>query len=147
LSNPRLITSLLNPCEQLLQHSRLLLRLQAQLDALIEPGLAGHYRIQNLRDGSLFLQTDAPVWATRLRYILPSLLERLRAVPGLEQLRDIQFSVSAPPPSNRHTVSRAAQLSPAAAQLLRDTADAIADPQLQQALRRLARNVPNDDTD
>lgn len=127
-----------SPYGRLIERSRLHIDLQARLESLLAPGTIGHYRVQNLREGILILQADSPSWASRLRFELPRLLEQLRAMPGLQQLRDIQIRV-ATASQPRPMPLRRAHLSQQAAAVLESAADATQDPQLREALRRLAR--------
>lgn len=116
------------------------------MESIIGPELSRHCRIQNLRDDSLILQTDAPIWANRLRFALPALLEQLRAQPELQQLRDIQVRV-VPNEAPRAKSRARAHLSTTAAALLRHAAEGTADPALREALRRLADNGKKDEAD
>jgi hypothetical protein len=141
LSPARTLSSLLNangPYGRLVERSRLHRDLQSRLESILGPEIAGHYRIQNLRDGVLILQADASSWAARLRYELPRLLERLRATQGLQQLRDVQVRVTVPD-QPRPKTQRRARLSREAATVLESAAAATQDPQLRDALQRLAR--------
>lgn len=126
------------PYGRLVERSRLHKDLQLRLESILGLDAASHCRIQNLRDGVLVLQADASSWAARLRYELPRLLERLRATPGLQHLRDIQIRVAVPDrPVSKP--SKRARLSKEAGAILESAATAIQDPQLREALQRLAR--------
>ncbi len=142
MSNTRTLASLLTdpqgPYGKLIERSRLYHKLHAQLETHLGRDIAAHCRIQNLREGLLLLQVDAPSWAARLRFELPRLLVRLRATPELSQLRDIRVRVVPNEPPRAHS-SRRAQLSDKAAAVLDEAADGTSDPQLRNALRRLAR--------
>lgn len=141
MSTTRTLSSLLRdadgPSGQLFARTRLHRELQSCLESILGPDLASHYRIQNLRHGILVLQADAPSWAARLRFEQPRLLQRLKDVPALQQLRDLQIRV-APPEQPRPRAVRRAQLSREAAAVLDSAASATADPQLRAALQRLA---------
>lgn len=142
MSTVRTLSNLLSDANsqfgRLLERSRLHRSLQMRLESLLGAEIAAHYRVQNLREGTLILQADASSWAARLRFELPRLLERLRATPGLQQLRDIQIRVAVPD-QPRPKSSRRARLSEEAAAVLESAADATQDAQLRDALRRLAR--------
>lgn len=146
MSNTRTLSSLLTdphgPYGSLIERSRLYHNLDTRLAAILGPELSSHCRIQNLREGCLQLQTDAPSWAARLRFELPRLLEQLRTIPALQQLRDIRIRV-VPPEAPRAVPARRAKLSRTAASILEHAADAVTDPELRDALRRLARQGQN----
>ena len=123
---------------RLIERSRLHRELQSHLESILGPDISSHYRIQNLREGILILQADASSWAARLRFELPRLLERLRSIHGLQQLREIQIRIAVAdhPRSNS---SRRARMSKQAATVLENAAEVTPYPQLRDALRRLAR--------
>jgi hypothetical protein len=96
-------------------------------------------RVANIKNGdTLLLQTDSPVWATRLRYQTPKLLETLRNTPEWGSIQHIRIQVrpAAHPPRSRP--SRRINLSHQNATLLRTTAESLTDPRLKSALLRLA---------
>ena len=63
---------------KLLARAEQLARLDALLAELLEPGLAPHVRVANVRDGCLVLVTPVAPIATRLRMLAPTLLEQFR---------------------------------------------------------------------
>ena len=142
MSTTRTLSNLLrdanSPYCGLIERSRFHRDLQLRLESILVSDMAGRYRIQNLREGILILQTDSSSWAARLRFELPKLLERLRATQGLQQLREVQVRVT-PPDHPRSNTSRRALLSREASAILESAAASIQDPQLRDAFRRLAR--------
>jgi hypothetical protein len=80
---------------------------------------------------TLVVFADSPVWATRLRYEAP------RILPGTG-FRNLRVRVAPPAATVRPAVRKAPSLPGAAAALLRETAAAVADPDLAAALLRLA---------
>ncbi|HEY0634530.1 MAG TPA: DUF721 domain-containing protein [Gammaproteobacteria bacterium] len=146
MSKSRTVASLFSdpngPYGKLIERSRLYHTLHTRLESVLGQEIASHYRIQNLREGLLLLQADAPSWASRLRFELPRLLDQLRASPELRLLRDIRVRV-VPPEVPRAPRVRRAKLSSKAASVLEGAADATEDPQLRDALRRLARRGKN----
>ncbi|HEY0722341.1 MAG TPA: DUF721 domain-containing protein [Gammaproteobacteria bacterium] len=141
MSNTRTLSSLLTdphgPYGKLIERSRLYHNLHTQLESFLGRDIASHCRIQNLREGILLLQADAPSWAARLRFALPRLLEQLRTTPELGRLHEIRVRV-VPTEPPRPAKSRRAKLSSAAAAILDNAAAGTPDPQLRDALRRLA---------
>ena len=135
------LSVILTRCSQLVAHSRQLTRLQRLLANALPADLAHHCQVQNLRGATLYLQTDSSVWANRLRYLRPALLQQLQ--PELGTLHDIQVTVApvqATPPHSK----RRAKLSDSAAQILLETAESTTDPQLRAAFKRLAGNTQRD---
>lgn len=140
MSTAHPLSALLSRSSHLLEHARLLGRLQKQLESLLPADLSAHCRVQNLRNGSLFLQADGPVWANRLRYQLPALQQQLTRLVKQEPLRDIRVAV-VPAQAAPHPLKRRATISSESAQLLQETANSTADPQLREALQRLANHA------
>jgi hypothetical protein len=102
--------------------------------------LARHCRAIQLTNGVLTLQSDSPVWVTRLRFIGPRLLETLRRHPELGAAREIRIKVAPPVVTDvaRNPLRPLPRLSPAGAAHLRAAASTITAPDLRAALLRLA---------
>ncbi len=144
MSKPRAITELLadhfsGPLEQAILRGKKLQQLSRLIQNLLEPELAGHCHLLNLRQGSLIMACDSTVWATRLRYQTPPLLQAMQQHAGLNDLGDIQIrvkpAVQAPPLQAKRRVT----LSTEAANCVQQCAQSVNDPALSRALERLAR--------
>lgn len=86
----------------------------------------------------LTLHADSPVWATRLRYLAPTLVSLLQSEP--EVLRRVRVRIHVPNP--RRSVRRqAVRRSDVAAAVIRDGAETIDSPALREALLRLSKAV------
>jgi hypothetical protein len=114
----------------------LLARVRAVLRAPVRP----HCIAASLKAGELVVTMDSPVWATRLRYAEETLRCAL-APAGCERVR-IRVR---PPGAGVYTPGGRAlgpcprRLSPRVIAHLLEAADGISEPELAQALRRLAR--------
>lgn len=143
MSKPSTVIELLGnqeaaPWARAMQRGKKLQQLSRWVQSALDAELAKHCQAINLRGNTLYLATDATVWATRLRYQLPSLLRSLQERHELRDLRDIQVRVipaTAAAPSKPH---RRASLSAESADCLQQCAEAVADETLSSALRRLA---------
>lgn len=109
--------------------------------AEISNDLEEHTRIANFRDGYLIVECDSAAWATRLRYILPDITQKLLKHPDLRDLTHIEWNIQ----PLFHTPN--AQLSPlppllssASAALLKNAAGNIHVKPLQEALLRIAKH-------
>lgn len=109
--------------------------------AEIPSDLAEHTRIANFRDGYLIVECDSAAWATRLRYILPDITQKLLKHPDFRDLTHIEWNIQ----PLFHTPNT--QLSPlppmlssASAELLKNAADNIHVKSLQEALLRIAQH-------
>lgn len=100
----------------LLQHAALLTQLQQLLAASLDPGLAAHFQVANLRQDRLVLLASSPAWATRLRMQSADVLAILRR-RGYPQLDEVEVRVA--PLTERPAPKTARKaLSPAAEQAL-----------------------------
>ena len=107
----------------------------------ITEDLAAHSRIANFRDEYLIIVCDSAAWATRLRYILPEIRQKLRQYPDLHGLSHIEWSIQPHFHSTTPSLSRLPPLlSSTSAQLLKNTAGSIPIKSLQEALLRIAKN-------
>ncbi len=113
-----------------------------------------HFQVVNINQHTLFVMTDTPVWATKLRQLAPVLIELLhkkrhnrayninlgQLIP--ETIRHIQVltrpgqMVSTPP---LRTIQNQRNISAQVATWLTQTADYINDAELSQALHRLSQ--------
>lgn len=143
MSKPRAITELLannfsGPLEQTIQRSKKLHQLTRWIQNILSPELAAHCHVQNIRNSSLIMACDSTVWATRLRYQTPTLLETLRRDAGLNDLIDIQIRVQPAEQPPKQQTKHHATLSTDAAYCIQQCSESISDPELRRALERLA---------
>jgi len=91
-----------------------------------------------LNGTTLVLFVDSPVWASRLRYQSPVLLRQLRERGiTVDQLQTRILPARGVATAKRQKPNL---LSEQSAELLRQTAEAIGEGELQEALRRLSRH-------
>ena len=76
-----------------LSHARLLLQLQNLLAGSVDPSLANHFQVANLRQNRLILLTPNAAWSTRLRMETSNLLEILHRA-GHADVRTIEIRVA-----------------------------------------------------
>lgn len=60
---------------------------------VVGPAMAGHARPRSLRDGTLVVVVDDPVWAAELRWLEPELVRRIEAVAGASVCRRVEVRV------------------------------------------------------
>jgi len=123
----------------LYHHALKLIELQNQLKALIPAPLDEHVTIANCRNGILTVHTDSAAWAARLRFEVPSMLEKLNDISPDAHLQTIRIKVR---PSERIPAPaiRKLSISDDTARLLRDVAESLSDPELRASLLRLSRH-------
>lgn len=141
MSKPRSVRSMLSGSggvQRLLDRAQRLAELEKRVLASLPSSLAPHCRVANLRSGVLVLLTDSAALNSKLRFLLPRLTSQLRSEPELAELTRIELRV-APLASPRASRPVQRTLSDSSAELLRSSAEATTDPELRQALQRLAR--------
>lgn len=115
-------------------------RLDAVIQAAMPDELRTHWRMGRLTAGTLALFADSPVWAARLRYLAPVLIERLAGRPGGPAIQAIRVRVlvtGAVVPS----VKRAGTaISRPVSDYLRQAADSCGDARLRTVLLNLSRH-------
>ena len=121
---------------------RLAADLERRVLACLPADLAAECRVGGISEGRLRLLAPTPAWAARLRFEAPRLLKSLHS-HGKTAISEVQVRV-VPPAAARPAPLRQVRLSAANARLLEQTARAIADPRLAQALARLARRGSRD---
>jgi hypothetical protein len=100
----------------LLQHAGRLTQLQQLLAAALDPALAAHFQVANLKQNRVVLLASSPAWATRLRMQAADVLAILRR-SGHPEVVEVEVRVApltappAPKPGRK-------ALSPAAEQAL-----------------------------
>jgi hypothetical protein len=112
--------------------------LQRRVRRALDPELRTHCLHAIFDGGRLTLVSDSPVWASRLRFGAPGLMAAL-GVEGLAvkevRVRVVPQAAVRPGPARRPALT----LSPGVVAHLLGAADAMDDPDLAAALRRLAR--------
>ncbi len=118
--------------------ARALMAFERQVLVCLPQDLAANCHVAGVRDGCLRLIADSAAWAARLRFQEPLLLKALNQ-RGTHEVRRIHVRVS--PREQAHSLpKRKLKLSAENVQLLVQTARALEDPRLAQALLRLARH-------
>ncbi|AIZ33945.1 DUF721 domain-containing protein [Pseudomonas parafulva] len=130
------------PLRLLLNQAERLEHLQRLVESQLQPAAREHCHVASWRDGCLLLVVTDGHWATRLRYQHKRLLTALRGMDAFGNLQRIRFQVQPPVAAPKRPI-HASELSPQAAQSLRETAEAIEDPKLRAALERLAAHAPD----
>ena len=123
---------------RLMARARELQRLERTVLERLPQPLREHCRLANLRDGTLVLQADSPVWGARLRYSAPSLLRELARGGGVPRLRRIEILVRPTRVTLVRQRSEPRTIGAHSARLLREVAASTEDPDLRQAWSKLA---------
>jgi len=138
-STPRPLADILTHCTSIRRLQRRAdeqARLLAKVRSLLPPPVDSHCVCADWTDKGLVLVADAPVWATRLRFLAPRVAESLPELPAKTSVQVKVWPTDALPARPRD--GRKLQLSARNARMLRQLADAVLDPELSRALKRLS---------
>jgi hypothetical protein len=136
----KLLTGEKSQVADLVTTARKLRRLNHFLASVLDQPLTNHCQIARFEGDLLVLNADSPVWASRLRYYIPTLLTQLKQnIPDLQGLKTIKITTTPPLPRPVAAPVKQRQISETAADDIQAMADTIADPDLREALLRLAR--------
>lgn len=129
----------------LLEKAQHIHALSQLIQQAVDPSCADHIILANLHQDTAIVATDSPAWLTKVRYQGPAILDCLRQQGGLSHLRKVQFKIQPHATLQNHLGQSARRpiLSPANAEILKTTADCIADQDLAEALRRLSQRAKN----
>ncbi len=158
----KLINEQINP--RFLQQAKMLSKYTALLREILPPECLAHVEVANIRNQSLMLIADSPVWATRLRQLSPQILQALTK-PDSSKLfshseaaaRIHHVQVSTRYKHSRHSAAdqnttgaganqvpdrQAPEISKRTAELLSQSASSINYQPLKTALLKLASHAP-----
>jgi hypothetical protein len=113
---PELLSDSGSSLGSMLRHARLLRRLQARLAEFLDPELAAHFQVANIRQNRLVLIAPSAAWVTRLRMQAPEALRSLQQA-GYPEIESIDVRV-APLAEIRSDSRRRRPLTPAARRAL-----------------------------
>lgn len=123
---------------QLMARARELQRLEKVVLDRLPQALQAHCRMANLREGTLVLQADSPVWGARLRYSVPNLLRELSRTGGMPRVKRIEILVRPTRVTLVRHRNEPRRLGARSALLLREVAASTEDPDLRRAWTKLA---------
>lgn len=126
--------------QRLIKQAQALQVLEDRLSEHLPPLLKLHCKVAAIHDDVLVMNASSAAWATRLRYLAPSLL-RLLQQHALPQLRAIRIKISLPEIAPLAKPAFRPRLSMKSAKYLKNAARATADPALRSALLRLAKRA------
>jgi hypothetical protein len=123
---------------RLVSQARVLMSLEKTLQELLPEPLKAHCRLLAIRENTLVLAADSPVWAARLRFHVPQLVKQFNRSQTVK-LRTIQIRVrpaerNIPAPRRKSMPKRSKSSTTA----LQQVAQTVSDPGLKTALLRLA---------
>lgn len=125
----------------IVQRVGLLRALDEALRDCLPAECSAHCRATALTDGTLFLIADSPVWRARLHFYSSRIISHFNGLGKFSVARvKIRVGHGLEPPPIEREQGPARTLPAATARAFRQLADDTGDPELQRALRRLARH-------
>ncbi len=137
-----------------LQQTQKLAQFTKILRAVLPVECLNHVKVANIRNQTLMLVTDSPVWTTRLRQLSPQILQFIQEnMPALNSpsnktdlIHHLRISTRYQPGGrNADSVQKKSrkklQVSQKTAKLLSQSADDLEENSLKQALSRLAAHA------
>lgn len=124
---------------ELVTHARQLGHLSDIIQAMLEPSLADHCHLAHFDGSRMVIVADSPAWATRLRFSVDTLVSQLQQYSNkFHRLSKIEVAVRPQLPDLPQVNVVERTISVEAAQYIEESADSVEDPDLKQALQRLA---------
>lgn len=128
----------------IIRHGKRLRRFNNLLQTLLPAELKAHCQLANIKGNTAVIHVSSTVWATRIRYQIPFILNKLQDDDIGRQITDIEIRVH--PGSarvKREKTVRRASMSKEAALSVQRCAASVDDAKLRSALERLARRKDN----
>jgi len=122
----------------IIRHTRQLEYLTRCLHQCLDPAAATHCVVANSIGGQLVILADSPVWASRLRYMAPTIAGQMSACLPDALEPDIRIIVHPRDPSPAPARVHPNALSENSAASIRETAETLEDGKLKASLLRLA---------
>ena len=111
----------------------------------LPPECENHFHVANVKNKTIVIVADSPVWTTRLRQLGQLILEAMKN-QSREDLHHVKVITRHGPIADKHDpkiIRR--QLSPTAGNLLEQTASYLDDEELSNALLKLSRHKAQTD--
>ena len=125
---------------ELVTQARQLGHLSDIIQAMLDPSLADHCHLAHFDGSRMVLVADSPAWATRLRFSVDTLVSQLKQYSNkFHGLSKIEVAVRPELPGQPQPDVVIRTISAEATQYIEESAQGIDDPELKQALQRLAQ--------
>ena len=118
-------------------------RLLAIWRRAVGPQIAAQTHPDSLKRGTLFVRVSAPVWMHQLQFLKEEIIDKMNELEGSGSVKGLFFSVGeipAPPPGaadRQPTNPIPAPLKGRDGKMIRESLDAIRDPELREIMERV----------
>ena len=109
----------------------------------VGPQIAARTLPETLKRGTLHVRVSAPVWLHQLQFLKEEILGKVNRLTGKEEIRTLYFSIGeipSPPPGTADpppATSASASLQKRDREMMRESLDAVRDPELREILERV----------
>ena len=124
---------------KLVKKARELDKLGQLVHACVPENCRQHIKVAGIKENSLVLITDTPVWSSRIRLYTNDILTMLKQ-HQLANVEAIKIRLSPAGSIEPEKVAKKRFLDEDSSRLIQQTAESIDDPALKQALHKLASN-------
>lgn len=119
-------------------------KLTRLIKASLPVNCQAHVQVADIRNFQLILMTDSPAWSSRLRLYSQNMIQILKEHTNIE-INQVQIKLSQPQKIVEKPVRAFRYLNKNTAKMIQQTAEAIDDPNLQRALKNLAKKTGKKD--
>ena len=121
-----------------------LIALEQKLRSFLPSPLDKHCKVSCLSNHSILLVTDSSVWATKLRFMTPEILNFMKSQCSSARLKSVRISIRPDIYTRTGQSGRKFTLSTAASIIIKNIANNIHDDELRSSLHKIARHSEND---
>lgn len=125
---------------QIREHASDIARLQNKLSQKLEPPLNQHVIVANFDAKTLIIHTDSPIWAAKLRFKIPELLDIVKNLCEIPTISTIRIKVVIPKDAQEGSKLNIQPLSLENADYLQQLATTTDDAALADVMARLAKH-------
>lgn len=130
---------------RLVSHARRLSQATRALGECLPPPFAAHCVVANIEGDTVVVLADGPAWASKARFLAPSIARTLAAFLDRSTPPRVAVIVRPAPPPTAALPSRTPRMSTESAARLSEAARATAEGPLRAALERLAARSRGDE--
>ena len=114
--------------------------LNQYLSNILDPTIAKYCQVANFESNILTIMVDSSSRATRIRYMIPDLIAKLKKHPPFHQLKSINCIIQLQNHPETIKKKKTLTLSEENKQLLQETAKSIKSKKLQKSLRQIVKS-------
>ncbi len=128
---------------QLLKQQKKIKKLEFALKPLLSPLLPANtpWRVSNVREQTLILETDSNGWANRIRFLSNEILKQIKTIHTEINQLIIRVRPQHNEASSEKTIQNHLFLSHTSSKMLAEFAESVEDESLARAIKRLSTHI------